>query len=70
MMFPALSPKKEMPNLPVAKQMWTPEMGLRKGAVAWMHNGGGHHTVLSMGLTMDQMHTLADLFGIKLVDIK
>ena len=63
-------PEKEMPNLPVAKQMWTPKCGLKKGATAWMHNGGGHHTVLSMNLTMDQMATLANLFGIELIDIK
>ncbi|MDY3703250.1 MAG: L-arabinose isomerase [Limosilactobacillus coleohominis] len=63
-------PEKEMPHLPVAKQMWTPKCGLKKGATAWMRNGGGHHTVLSVNLTMDQMETLAKLFGIELIDIK
>ena len=64
------TPEAEMPKLPVAKQMWTPKCGLKKGATAWMHNGGGHHTVLSMNLTMDQMATLANLFDIELIDIK
>lgn len=63
-------PEKEMPNLPVAKQMWTPKVGLKEGATGWMYNGGGHHTVLSMNLTMDQMKTLAKLFGIGFVEVK
>ncbi|MCH3922335.1 L-arabinose isomerase [Limosilactobacillus sp.] len=63
----ATTPEAEMPKLPVAKQMWTPTAGLAKGAKEWMHAGGGHHTVLSLNLTMDQMKTLAKLFGIELV---
>lgn len=56
-----------MTKLPVAKQMWTPTAGLKKGALEWKQAGGGHHTVLSLNLNMDQMKTLAKLFGIELV---
>lgn len=39
------------PHLPVAKQLWTPTVGLKEGSTAWIQAGGGHHTVLSFHLT-------------------
>lgn len=59
-----------MPKLPVAKQMWTPEVGLAEGAKAWMKNGGGHHTVLTLSLSEEQLKQLADLFGVDFISIK
>ncbi|KRM83978.1 L-arabinose isomerase [Liquorilactobacillus vini] len=66
----ARKPEAETPNLPVAKQMWTPKVGLREGALAWMENGGGHHTVLSFNISEEQIADLAKMFGIKSVEIK
>ncbi|AXX65505.1 L-arabinose isomerase [Bombilactobacillus bombi] len=66
----AHKPEKETPHLPVAKQMWTPKTGLKKGATEWIENGGGHHTVFSFAATEQQVQDLATLYGIELVNIK
>lgn len=63
-------PEDEMPKLPVAKQMWTPTIGLEEGAKQWMRYGGGHHTVLTLALSEEQLEELANLFGIEFVSIK
>ncbi|MCG0791681.1 L-arabinose isomerase [Lactiplantibacillus plantarum] len=59
----ANKPEAETPNLPVAKQLWTPKMGLKKGALEWMQAGGGHHTMLSFSLTEEQMEDYATMVG-------
>ena len=59
----------ETPHLPVAKQLWTPKCGLKKGATAWLKAGGGHHTVLSFSITEGQIHDLAEMLGCELVEI-
>ena len=59
----------ETPHLPVAKQLWTPKVGLKKGATEWIKAGGGHHTVLSFRLTEEQIHDLGVMLGMNLVEI-
>ena len=59
----------ETPHLPVAKQLWTPTVGLRKGSEEWMKAGGGHHTVLSFTITPEQLHDLGTMLGMDLVEI-
>ena len=59
----------ETPHLPVAKQLWTPKVGLKAGATAWIEAGGGHHTVLSFRLSEQQIHDLGTMLGMKLVEI-
>ncbi len=61
--------EEETPHLPVAKQLWTPKVGLKKGSIAWIKAGGGHHTVLSFRLTEEQIRDLAVMLGIDLVEI-
>ncbi|WP_442773913.1 L-arabinose isomerase [Lactococcus hircilactis] len=63
-------PESETPFLPVAKQLWTPKMGLKAGAEAWLKLGGGHHTVLSFAVTSGQIADLSKLFGLTYIDIK
>lgn len=63
-------PEAETPFLPVAKQLWTPKMGLKVGAEAWLKIGGGHHTVLSFTITSEQIADLSALFGLNYIDIK
>lgn len=65
----AHKPEEETPNLPVAKQLWTPKSGLKPAATEWMQNGGGHHTVLSFSLKEQQIHDLAKMFEVKSVEI-
>ena len=63
-------PEAETPHLPVAKQLWTPKCGLKKGATEWIKAGGEHHTVLSFAITQQQIIDLATMFGIEMVDIQ
>lgn len=57
------------PHLPVAKQLWTPKTGLKDGSTRWLAAGGGHHTVLSFRLTVQQLHDLGTMLGVELVEI-
>ena len=65
----AHKPEAATPHLPVAKQLWTPKVGLKQGATTWIQNGGGHHTVFSFAITEQQIEDLAVLYGIKSVVI-
>ena len=58
----ANKPEKETPHLPVAKQLWTPKVGLKAGSTAWIYAGGGHHTVFSLAITEEQLADLAKMF--------
>ena len=66
----ANKPEAETPKLPVAKQLWTPKMGLKKGALEWMQAGGGHHTMLSFSLTEEQMEDYATMVGMNKAFLK
>ena len=59
----------ETPYLPVAKQLWTPTVGLREGATKWIQAGGGHHTVLSFHIQPQQIRDLVEMLGVTLVEI-
>jgi L-arabinose isomerase len=59
----------ETPHLPVAKQLWTPTVGLKEGSTAWIQAGGGHHTVLSFSLTTEQIRELGIMLGMDIVEI-
>lgn len=63
-------PAQAAPNLPVARQIWTPKVGFSEGVRRWIENGGGHHTVFSFAVTAEQMEDFAKLVGVKLVNIK
>ncbi|MCT8390167.1 L-arabinose isomerase [Leuconostoc holzapfelii] len=63
-------PEAETPFLPVAKQLWTPKIGLKHGAEGWLTVGGGHHTTLSFGVDAEQLADLAAMFELTYVDIK
>ena len=61
---------KDTPHLPVAKQMWTPKVGLKHGATSWIKYGGGHHTVLVFGENREQqIADLAEMFDLPFKDI-
>lgn len=70
--YPVLCHKAEAetPHLPVAKQLWTPKIGLKPAATRWIEAGGGHHTVLSFRLTETQIHDLAVMLGAESVEIQ
>ncbi|WP_270280230.1 L-arabinose isomerase [Enterococcus gallinarum] len=66
----AFEPTEAAPKLPVARVMWTPRSDFHQGVKQWIETGGGHHTVVSLALTSDQIETWAKLVGLDYVTIK
>ncbi|MFD1432196.1 L-arabinose isomerase [Lacticaseibacillus yichunensis] len=66
----AKNPDVPAPHLPVARQLWTPKMGLKNGATQWIQDGGGHHTVFSLSVTETQLHDLAQMFDLTYINIQ
>lgn len=63
----AFEPTEAAPNLPVARVMWTPKPNFYDGIHAWIEAGGGHHTIVSLNLTADQIQTWAKLVDLETV---
>ncbi len=60
---------KPMPKLPVARIMWKIKPDLKTGAAAWLYAGGGHHTVVSTALSLEDIRLFAKLTKTELVEI-
>ncbi len=58
-----------MPNLPVARLMWKIRPDFATGAAAWIYAGGGHHTVVSTALNVEDMRLFAKLTYTEIVVI-
>lgn len=65
----AISPMRNMPNLPVASVMWRPMPDMITGNESWILCGGTHHSVISYDLTADIMRDFAEIMGIEFVHI-
>ncbi|MBI1225995.1 MAG: L-arabinose isomerase [Bacteroidetes bacterium] len=65
----AVSPKAELPKLPVARVLWDAKPNLEVAATAWILAGGAHHTVYTQALTTEYMEDFADMAGIEIVVI-
>jgi len=63
----AVQPEKDLPNLPVARVLWTPQPSLSEGTENWIIAGGAHHTVFSYKVTTDQLRDWAELVGVECV---
>jgi L-arabinose isomerase len=59
-----------MPKLPVARLMWKLKPDFKTGARAWLEAGGGHHTVVSTALTIEDMQLFARLTSTEIVVIE
>ncbi len=66
----AFEPTVPAPKLPVARVLWSVKPNFQDGVRAWIENGGGHHTVVSLNLTTDQIVTYAKLVDLPYVVIK
>lgn len=64
-----VKPIMPMPNLPVARVMWTATPNLTEGIECWITAGGAHHTVLSYDVTASQLKDFASIAGIEFVHI-
>ncbi|MCR5153874.1 MAG: L-arabinose isomerase, partial [Lachnospiraceae bacterium] len=60
---------KPMPKLPVARIMWKIKPDFKTGTAAWIYAGGGHHTVVSTALTLEDIRLFAKLTDTELVTI-
>ncbi|KOV31532.1 arabinose isomerase [Streptomyces sp. XY431] len=58
-----------LPNLPVARAVWTPRPDLHTSAEAWLTAGGPHHTVLSGAVGSEELDDLAEMLGVELLVI-
>ena len=64
-----VTPKEELPKLPVVRTLWHPKPSLRVAAAAWIYAGGAHPTGFSQALTTEHLEDFAEIAGIELVRI-
>lgn len=62
-----VTPKYDLPKLPVARALWVPKPNLQIGAAAWILAGGAHHTVFSQAITSEYLEDFAEIAGIEYV---
>jgi L-arabinose isomerase len=58
-------PEHDLPRLPVARALWSPEPDLKVAATAWISAGGAHHTALSTALTAEHLEDFAGIAGME-----
>lgn len=63
-------PESEAPNLPVARVIWKPFPNFKDGITSWIESGGGHHTVVSLELTVQQMKDWAKMVDMEYIVIE
>jgi L-arabinose isomerase len=64
-----VAPDAELPNLPVARAVWSPRPGLATSAECWLTAGAAHHTVLTTAVGLEVFEDLADMAGVELAVI-
>ena len=55
----------DLPKLPVARALWTPEPNLKVAATAWILAGGAHHTGFSFDVKPVQLEHFAEMAGLE-----
>jgi L-arabinose isomerase len=63
----AVSPKYDLPKLPVARVLWKPHPDMYEGLAAWIYAGGAHHTCYSQNLTAEYLQDFASMARIECV---
>ena len=63
----AVSPKYDLPKLPVARVLWKPHPDMFDGLAAWIYAGGAHHTCYSQNLTSEYLQDFAAMAQIECV---
>ncbi|MFF0010939.1 L-arabinose isomerase, partial [Streptomyces sp. NPDC005374] len=64
-----VAPSEALPNLPVARAVWTPRPSLAESAESWLLAGAPHHTVLSTALTPETLTDYANMTSVELLTI-
>ncbi|MFC5286382.1 L-arabinose isomerase [Actinokineospora guangxiensis] len=62
-------PDEPLPNLPVARAVWTPRPSLPVSAECWLTAGGPHHTVFSSAVDASVLRDFAEMTRTELVVI-
>ncbi len=65
----AVTPRNELPKLPVARVLWKPLPDMQTGCSAWILAGGAHHTCFSQNLSVECLEDFATLVGLEFVCI-
>lgn len=63
----AVTPKFDLPKLPVARVLWKPHPSMHEALAAWIYAGGAHHTCYSQNLTSEYLQDFAEMAGIEFV---
>jgi L-arabinose isomerase len=61
--------EQPLPNLPVARALWTPRPDLKTAAAAWIYAGGAHHTAFGYEVTAEHLRDFAEMAGIEFMVI-
>ena len=59
----------DLPELPVARALWTCKPDFKTAIAAWLYAGGAHHTVYSYPVTSEFIEDFAEIAGVELVVI-
>ncbi|MCQ9163722.1 L-arabinose isomerase [Arthrobacter sp. STN4] len=61
--------EQPLPNLPVARALWSPKPDFATSAAAWLTAGAAHHTVLSTQLGVEAFEDFAEMARTELLAI-
>ncbi|MGW0805084.1 L-arabinose isomerase [Nonomuraea sp. NPDC002799] len=64
-----VTPLQPLPQLPVARAVWSPRPNLRTSTESWLTAGAPHHTVLSKVVGREELTDFADMLGVELLVI-
>ncbi|MBN8526198.1 MAG: L-arabinose isomerase [Planctomycetes bacterium] len=64
-----VDPPAALPQLPVARAVWSPKPDFATACAGWIHAGGAHHTAFSQAVTTEQLRDFATIAGIELVTL-
>ena len=60
-----VTPEADLPKLPVARALWSPQPDLKVAAEAWILAGGAHHTGFSQAVTKEHLEDFSEMAGIE-----
>jgi len=63
----AVTPKFDLPKLPVARVLWKPHPSMHDALAAWIYAGGAHHTCYSQNITSEYLQDFAEMAGIEFI---
>ncbi len=64
-----IEPDEPLPNLPVARAVWTSRPDLPTAATAWLTAGGPHHTVYTSAVDRETLDDFSMIAGVELACI-